>query len=152
MGEISLMILKGPYRLGASLVFWCWVFKLEASSHTSLLTLYCDGMTDFPFVAWLIASIAWRCFWCTRSRRCSAASLFNGGVFEGRSVVLNLRRIWLGDRSVVLFLLLLWTAVVIASQWVQSSGEVDVTKWRYCSTHWFFRSDIPSVWGGDGMQ
>ena len=57
------------------------------------------------------------------------------------------RRIWFGDRPVVTFLLLLCTAVARASQWVQSSGDAEVTNLRYCSIHWFFLSEMPSVWG-----
>jgi hypothetical protein len=53
----------------------------------------------------------------------------------------------LGNRPVVEFFLLLCMAAARASQWVQSSGDVDVTRRRYCSTHWFFLSDSPSVWG-----
>jgi hypothetical protein len=37
--------------------------------------------------------------------------------------------------------------MAIASQWVQSSGDADVTNRRYCLIHWFFLSDIPSVCG-----
>src|SRR5258708_9347024 len=38
-------------------------------------------------------------------------------------------------------------AVAIGSQVDQSSGWLEVMRHRYCSTHWFFRSDSPSVWG-----
>ena len=53
----------------------------------------------------------------------------------------------MGDKPVVVFLLLLCTAVAKASQWVQSFGDVEVTNQRYCSIHWFFLSEMPSVWG-----
>ena len=53
----------------------------------------------------------------------------------------------MGDKPVVVFLRLLWTVVAIGSQVDQSSGWLEVTRRRYCSTHWFFRSDSPSVWG-----
>src|SRR5713226_2464473 len=56
-------------------------------------------------------------------------------------------RIWLGDSPVVAFFRSLCTAVAIESQLVQSSGAIDVTIWRYCSIHWFFHSDSPSVRG-----
>jgi hypothetical protein len=58
----------------------------------------------------------------------------------------------LGDKPVVEFLRLLCTAVARAIQWVQSSGDADVTSRRYCSTHWFFRSDRPSVWGWNAVD
>src|SRR5260370_17344400 len=54
-------------------------------------------------------------------------------------------RIWLGDSPVIAFFRSLCTAVAIESQSVQSSGAIDVTIRRYCSIHWFFRSDRPSV-------
>jgi hypothetical protein len=57
------------------------------------------------------------------------------------------RRILFGDSLVVSFLRLLCTSNAKSSHWVQSSGVMEVTRRRYCSTHWFFLSDIPSVWG-----
>src|SRR6266566_3906766 len=77
----------------------------------------------------------------------SAISLFDGGVATGCSVGSYPIRTSLGDSPIVAFLLLLCTAVAMVSQWVQSLGDAEVTKRRYCSTHWFFRSDSPSVWG-----
>ncbi len=38
------------------------------------------------------------------------------------------------------------------SQLVQSSGAIEVTIWRYCSTHWFFHSDSPSVLGWKAVE
>jgi hypothetical protein len=57
------------------------------------------------------------------------------------------RRIWLGDSLVVSFCQLLCTTIAIISQYVQSSGDMEVTNHRYCLIHWFFLSDIPSVCG-----
>ena len=56
-------------------------------------------------------------------------------------------RIWLGDRPVVWFLRLLCTADAVVSHWSQSSGAAEVTSRRYCSTHWFLRSNNPLVCG-----
>src|SRR5712672_3795319 len=78
--------------------------------------------------------------------RSSATWLFDGGVSDGRSIVSNPKRIWFGDRPVVSFFRLLCTAEARASQCVQSSGAADVIRQRYCSTHWFFHSEMPSVW------
>ncbi len=57
------------------------------------------------------------------------------------------KRIWLGDRPVVVLIRLLCTVVASASQCIHPLGSLEVTKCRYCSIHWFFRSDSPSVWG-----
>src|SRR6266849_6050150 len=78
---------------------------------------------------------------------CSAAKLVTVGLLSGTRVVSYPRRISLGDKPVVVFFLLLCTADAIVNQEVQPSGDADVTRRRYCSTHWFFRSDSPSVWG-----
>src|SRR5258708_37812343 len=43
-------------------------------------------------------------------------------------------------------------AVAIESQSVQSSGAIDVTMRRYCSIHWFSRSDSPSVQGWKAVE
>ena len=56
-------------------------------------------------------------------------------------------RIWFGDNPVVVLILLLCTTVANASQWVHPLGSFEVTSCRYCSTHWFFHSESPSVWG-----
>jgi len=54
-------------------------------------------------------------------------------------------RIWFGDNPVVTLVQLLCTAVAKASQCIHPFRSIDVTKRRYCSTHWFFRSDRPLV-------
>ena len=62
------------------------------------------------------------------------------------------KRIWLGDKLVMLFFQLLWTAVAMASQSDQSLGWPPVTSLRYCSTHWFFHSESLSVWGCEAVD
>jgi hypothetical protein len=52
---------------------------------------------------------------------------------------------------VVAFQALLCTAVAIGSQRAQSSWLVQISR-RYCSIHWFFRSDRPSVWGWNAVD
>ena len=47
---------------------------------------------------------------------------------------------------------LLCTAVANAIQSTHPFGSIDVTSRRYCSTHWFFRSDSPSVWGWNAVD
>jgi hypothetical protein len=66
--------------------------------------------------------------------------------------ILYPKRIWLGNSPVVWFYLLLWTADAVVSHWSQSSGAAEVTSWRYCSTHWFFHSDKPSVCGWNAVD
>ena len=48
--------------------------------------------------------------------------------------------------------LVVTTAVAIASQSDQSSGCPSGTSFRYCSTHWFFCSESPSVWGWEAVD
>ena len=81
------------------------------------------------------------------SSRRSVASLVDSVDSVGISFVSYPRRISLGDNLVVAFCLLLCMAVAIAIQSVQASGDVEVTRRKYCSTHWFFLSESPSVYG-----
>src|SRR6266576_4598503 len=99
------------------------------------------------FAARLIALIARALFSMSVSTLFSTMSLVDGGIVMGCRVGSYPIRILLGDNPVIAFFLLLCTAVAMVSQWVQSSGDAEVTRRRYCSTHWFFRSDSPSVWG-----
>ncbi len=68
------------------------------------------------------------------------------------SMGLYLKRIWLGDSPVVVLIRLLCTVVVSASQCVHPLGSFEVTSHRYCSIHWFFCSDSPSVWGWNAVD
>ena len=52
----------------------------------------------------------------------------------------------------VWFLWLLCTADAVVSHRSQSSGTAEVTRRRYCSTHWFLCSDNPSVWGWKAVE
>src|SRR6266446_4237834 len=63
------------------------------------------------------------------------------------SVGLYPKRIWLGDSPVVVLIWLLCTVVASASQCIHPLGSFEVTSSRYCSIHWFFRSDSLSVCG-----
>src|SRR6266567_5104325 len=127
-------MVNGPYRFGASLVFWWRRFKFVASSQTCSPFLYCTGGTPPCFAARLIASIARALFSRSVSTLFSTMSLFDGGVAVGCRVGSYPIKISLGDSPVVVFFLLLCTAVALVNQWVQSSGDAEVTKWRYCST------------------
>src|SRR6266478_9501807 len=79
--------------------------------------------------------------------RDSTKALWVCNTLSELSVGLYPKRIWLGESSVVALIRLLCTVVASASQWVHPFGSFDVTSRRYCSIHWFFRSDSPSVWG-----
>src|SRR6266478_6935511 len=68
------------------------------------------------------------------------------------SVGLYPKRIWLGESPVVVLIRLLCTVVASASQCVHPFGSLEVTSRRYCSIHWFFRSDRPSVWGWNAVD
>jgi len=70
---------------------------------------------------------------------CSTLSELSMGLYP--------KRIWLGDSPVVVLIWLLCTTVANVSQCVHPLGSLEVTNCRYCSTHWFFRSESPSVWG-----
>src|SRR6266567_566805 len=128
-------MVNGPYRFGASLVFWWRRFRFVASSQTFSPFLYCAGGTPPCFAARLIASIARSLFAMSVSTLFSAMSLFDGGVTAGCNVGSYPIRTLFGDNPVVAFFLLLCTVVAMASQWVQSSGDAEVTRRRYCSTH-----------------
>src|SRR6266566_1746270 len=107
---------NGPYRFGASLVFWCRRFRFVASSQTCSPFLYCTGGAPPRSATRLIASIAKALFSRSVSTLFSAMSLFDGGVVVGCRVGSYPIRISLGDNPVVAFLLLLCTAVAIVSQ------------------------------------
>src|SRR6266436_3317127 len=68
------------------------------------------------------------------------------------SVELYPKRIWFGDSPVVVLIWLLCTIVASASQSVHPLGLFEVTSRRYCSIHWFFRLDSPSVWGWNAVE
>ena len=101
---------------------------------------------------WLIALMAASLFSIIVSSRRSIASLVDSPVSVGINFVSYPRRIWLGNNLVIAFCLLLWIVVVIDIQSVQASGDIKVANRRYCSTHWFFRSDRPSVWGWNAVD
>ncbi len=63
------------------------------------------------------------------------------------SVGLYLKRIWLGDSLVVVLIQLLCTTMANVSQCVHPLGSLEVTSRKYCSTHWFFCLESPSVCG-----
>src|SRR6266567_4426956 len=103
-GDISSVMTNGPYRFGASLVFWCFRFRFLASSQTCSPFLYCTGGTPPCFAARLIASIAKPLFSMSMSTLFSTVLLFDGGVAAGYNVGSYPIRISLGDNPVIAFL------------------------------------------------
>ena len=99
-----------------------------------------------------MASIAWVLFSLRSSIHCWTASLLADGESWGARFGSYPNRMSLNNKPVVTFLWLLCTAVAIAIQYVQSSGDTDITKWRYCSTHWFFHSNKLSVCGWKAVE
>src|SRR6266478_1580312 len=86
---------------------------------------------------------------CTRD---STRALWVCSTLSELSVGLYPKRIWFGESLVVVLIRLLCTVVASASQYVHPFGSFDVTSRRYCSIHWFFRSDSPSVWGWNAVD
>src|SRR6266446_272581 len=94
--------------------------------------------------------------------RDSTSALWVCSTLSELSVGLYPKRIWLGESPVVTLIRLLCTMVASASQCIHPFGSFNVTNRRYCSIHWFFRSDSPSVyvvqvqlrnaWACDGVQ
>ena len=117
-----------------------------ALSHTRSPRWSWDGITLCDLAILFIASMACSHFLIKSSDRPWAALLLDGGVSDGMRVGSYPKRIWLGASLVVAFSQLLCSAEAIVNHRVQSSGAAYVTSWRYCLTHWFFCSDIPSVW------
>ncbi len=86
---------------------------------------------------------------CTRD---STKALWVCNTLLELSVGLYPKRIWLGESPVVVLIRLLCTVVASASQCVHPLGSFDVTNRRYCSIHWFFRSDSLSCWGWNAVD
>src|SRR6266850_2788633 len=139
-----LSIVKGPWRRGANLIVPYGSRRFFPSSQTCCPIVQRGFVGTFLCAVQLIAWIA-RTLLFLRFVVCSSAVLLlddwlcskvNGGSHPIRSS--------LGAKPVVEFAELLWTRVATASQSLQSSW-FDVIRQRYCSTHWFFLSDRPSV-------
>ncbi len=96
-----------------------------------------------------IASVRFLFIACIRD---STKALWVCNTLSEFSVGLYPKRIWLGESLVVVLIRLLCTIVASASQCVHPFGSFDVTSQRYCSIHWFFHSDSPSVWGWNAMD
>src|SRR6266404_5701169 len=96
-----------------------------------------------------MASVQFLVIVCIRD---STRALWVCSTLSELSMGLYLKRIWLGESPVVVLTRLLCTVVASASQYVHPFGSFDVTSRRYCSIHWFFRSDSLSVWGWNAVD
>ena len=99
----------------------------------------------------LRASIARVLLLCRCSTCCSAVRLFDFVPCSGVSGGSHPTSSWLGGKPVVAFAELLCTSVATASQSLQSDWFAAISH-RYCSTHWFFCSEMPSVWGWNAVN
>src|SRR6266702_1108739 len=148
MGDITWTIGKGPCRLGASLAVGWLVRRWRPSSHTRSPSWYL-GVSLFlthDFCALIISSWA-RCLallnWSSRNATC--------GIVDGLSVQsargLDPNRTKKGDSPVVSFGQLLCANSASGRSACQLSWHSLTQNRRYCSSHWFVRSDCPSVRG-----
>src|SRR6266404_5694961 len=146
------MILNGPRRFGVSLAFWCGSFRWDASSQTCSWRWNCAGGGPFWLATLLSARMVSARFLVIACIRDSTKALWVCNTLSELSVELYPKRIWLGESPVVVLIRLLCTVVASVSQYVHPFGSFDVTSRRYCSIHWFFCSDSPSVWGWNAMD
>src|SRR6266404_2541721 len=146
------MILNGPRRLGVSLAFWWGSFRWDASSQTCSWRWNCARGGPFWLATLLSARIASARFLVIACIQDLTKALWVCNTLSEFSVGLYPKMIWLGESLVVVLIRLLCTVVASTSQCVHPFGSFDVTSRRYCSIHWFFRSDSLSVWGWNAMD
>src|SRR5580692_597153 len=138
-------MVKGPWRLGASLAVWYGRDRCLASSQTCSPSLYCAGgvACAIPVMACTAASL---CCLMIVSRFSAAALLVSGVIASAAAGAYPSSTSW-GLSFVVALGHRLCTKDAMGSHSSQSSCLAVVYIRRYCSTHWFLRSDSPSVWG-----
>src|SRR6266403_5991264 len=146
------MILNGPRCFGVSLAFWWGSFKWDASNQTCSRRWNCARGGPFWLATLLSARIASARFLVIACTRDSTKALWVCNTLSELSVGLYPKRIWLGESPVVVLTQLLCTVVARASQCVHPFGSFEVTSHRYCSIHWFFHSNSPSVWGWNAVD
>ena len=159
LGNVSLQLtgyavitLNGPWRFGASFAFGCVVWILVPSSHTKSpsLNLYSGPSGQECF----IVSTALRSAAATSVRRHSRdfsrsstvgflVSNWSGGINVGEKPYQTLN----GDFLVALWDLALWANSMNGMRSAQLSCWKLQKIRRYCSSSWFTRSVLPSVWG-----
>src|SRR6267154_4527546 len=145
-GDITFSISKGPCRLGASFIVPYDSIRFFASSQTFCPFVHLGGprgwFCAFLLSAWvIIILLSLNCLTHSSARGLSPPSACAG--VAGGSLLISS---WLGASLVVEFAELLCTSVARGSRLLHSL-LFPITKWRYCSSHWFFRSVSPSVWG-----
>jgi hypothetical protein len=136
--------LNGPCRRGASFAVPYGNGRFFPSSHTSCPIVHRFGGV---FTLWATLLRAWMAnnrFRRMLDRYSSAVWFFDSAhcpEARGGSHPINSS---FGAKPVVEFLLLLWTAVAIGSHLLHSFWFAVIRR-KYCSIHWFVRSDRPSV-------
>ena len=120
-------------------------------SQTICPGFHCVSVGMFFCATLLRASITRALLFCIISACCSAIRLFAFVPCSGISGGFYPMSSWLGGKLVVVFVELLCTSVATASQLLQSVWFT-VMSCRYCSTHWFFHSEMPSVWGWNAVD
>src|SRR6266403_1829339 len=148
MCESFLVISKGPYLLGLSLAVGCVVFRWVASSQT-----FCPSLKGWYLVALIV--ICWACVMA-----CCAACLM-ALVWASLESIVGAKE-WVfpmctygvcpmisskGDLLVAMLGHALWVYWAIGSHLAQSVWALFPKIRRYCSSHWFVRSDCPSICG-----
>jgi hypothetical protein len=145
-GDLTSSISKGPCRLGTSFIDPYGNVRPFASNQTFCPFVKRGGSKCSLCAALLSAWVAMTLRSPNCLTHCSARGLSVpspcAGV-AGSSLPISS---WLGVSLVVEFAELLCTNVTIGSILLHSL-LFPATNWRYCSTHWFFRSVSPSVWG-----
>ncbi len=111
-----------------------------------LLSIKVDLESAFMLSNWVLGSplfffLSLNCLTRSSARGFSAPSAC-ASVAGGSHLISS----WLGASLVVKLAKLLCTNVAKGSRLLHSS-LFTITKWRYCSSHWFFHSVSPSVWG-----
>src|SRR6266478_6539032 len=148
MCESFFVISKGPYLLGLSLAVWCVVFRWVASSQT-----FCPSSKGLYLVAQIV--ICWACViaccaaclmalvWASLELTAGAKEWVFPTCVYGTCPMISSK----GDLPITALGHALWVSWASGSHLAQSVCALFLNIWRYCSSHWFVRSDCPSVCG-----
>src|SRR6266571_6666984 len=142
------MMGKGLCLLGASFIVGWFVHRWRPSNHTKSFSLYLGVSWCLTHDCCALIISAWA--FCLASLNCSTWSA-TCGIGDGLSVQsacgLNPYSMKKGDSPMVSFGQLLCANSVRGKYACQLSCRSLTQNRRYCSNHWFVRSDCPSVRG-----
>jgi hypothetical protein len=140
------LISKGPCLLGASFIVLYGSARFLALSQTFCPFVNLRVSVGCFCTAWLSAWVAIVLHSPNCLTHCLAKGLSDpspcASIAGGSHLISN----WLGVKLVVEFTKLLCTKVARGSRLLHSLS-FPATNRRYCSSHWFFHSVSPSVWG-----